>query len=243
MGTTTPALACSALVKRYGHAVALAGVDLTVEPGAVVGLVGPNGSGKTTALRIAAGIVRPDSGSVSVDGQPGATLAARARTGYVPDEPTGLDELTVGEYLHLVRALYRAGPAYGERAEGLLQAFRLGDRGGMRLGSLSHGLRRSTAIVAALALRPALAVVDEASAALDPTAASVLGDALRALASGGSGVLLATQDLDFARAACDEVALLGEGRIVERGSPAAVLAGFGGDSLEPELFAVLRAGA
>jgi len=243
MGTNTPALACSGLVKRYGRALALAGVDLTVERGAVGGLVGPNASGKTTALRIAAGIVRPDAGRVLVDGEPGATLAARARTGYVPDEPTGLDELTVGEYLDLVRALYRAGPAYAERAEGLLRAFRLGDRAGARLGSLSHGLRRATAVVAALALRPVLAVVDEASAALDPTAASVLAEALRALAAGGSGVLLATQDLEFARAACDEVALLVEGRIVERGSPAAVIAGFGGDSLEAELLAVLGAGA
>ncbi|MEX2211547.1 MAG: ABC transporter ATP-binding protein [Gaiellaceae bacterium] len=222
MGSPVVALACTGLVKRYGRTTVLGGVDLVVERGSVVGLVGPNGSGKTTTLRIAAGLVAADGGSALVDGERAGTTAAKARTGFVPDEPTGLDELTVGEYLGLVRALYRAGPEYDARAGALLAAFRLSGRERSLLGSLSHGLRRASAIVAALALRPALAVVDEASAALDPAASATLRESLRALAGGGGGVLLATQDLEFARETCDSVAVLGGGRIVEHG-PVAVL--------------------
>ena len=243
MPNAPPVLACSGVVKAYGRALAVDDLDLVVRRGSVVGLVGPNGSGKSTTLRIAAGLVRPDRGAVLVDGLPGGTLAAKARTGFVPDEPVGLDELTVWEYLELVRALYRAGPEYRRRASALLGAFALADRERAQLGALSHGLRRAAAATAALALRPALAVVDEASAALDPAAAATLGNALRALTAGGSGVLLATQDLGFARTTCHEVALLSAGRVVERGPAERVLNGFESDSLEFELLAVLGAGA
>jgi ABC-2 type transport system ATP-binding protein len=237
-----PVLACSGLVKRYGRDLALAGLELVLERGSVLGLVGPNGSGKTTTLRIAAGVVRPDAGTVLVDGEPGGTLAAKALTGFVPDEPSGLDELTAWEYLELVRALYRAAPGYRERARGLLGSFSLAGRDRALLGSLSHGQRRTVAAVAMLALRPRLAVVDEASSALDPVAAATLADALRALAGGGSGVLLATQDLGFAHATCDEVAVLSSGRIVDRGPVEVVLDRFRPGELEHELLAALGAG-
>lgn len=211
------ALSCTGLVKRYGAAVAVDGIDLVVERGSVVGLVGPNGSGKTTTLRLCAGIARPDQGCVLVDGLPQGTPAARGRVGYVPDEPTGLDELTVVEYLDLVRALYRAGPEYAVRARTLLAAFRLDGRGRAPLASLSHGARRATAVAAAFALRPAVAVVDEASAALDPEAVVALRDAIRALALGGTGVLIATQDLSFAERTCHEVVILASGRVAASG--------------------------
>jgi ABC-2 type transport system ATP-binding protein len=216
-GARPAALSCTGLVKRYGQAVAVDGVDLVVERGRVVGLVGPNGSGKTTTLRLCAGIAPPDEGSVLVDGLPHGRPAARSRVGYVPDEPTGLDELTVGEYLDLVRALYRAGPAYIPRAQTLLAAFRLDGRERALLGSLSHGARRATAVAAAFALRPAVAIVDEASAALDPEAVVALRDAVRALAFGGAGVLLATQDLSFAERTCHEVVILASGRVAASG--------------------------
>lgn len=211
------ALSCHGLVKRYGAAVAVDGIDFVVRRGSVVGLVGPNGSGKTTTLRLCAGLARPDAGRVLVDGMEQGTPAARARVGYVPDEPTGLDELTVAEYLDLVRALYRAGPEYAARARTLLAAFRLDGSERRPLGALSHGRRRATAVVAAFALRPVLAVVDEASAALDPEAVVALRDSIRALALGGAGVLIATQDLFFAERTCDEVVILASGRVEARG--------------------------
>lgn len=216
-GARPAALSCTGLVKRYRAAVALDGVDLVVRRGSVVGLVGPNGSGKTTTLRLSAGLARPDAGRVLVDGLEGGTPPARARVSFVPDEPTGLDELTVAEYLDLVRALYRAGPEYRGRSLALLGAFRLDGRDRAPLGSLSHGARRAAAIAAAFALRPALAVVDEASAALDPEAVVVLRDSVRALARAGTGVLVATQDLSFAERTCDEIVILASGRVAACG--------------------------
>lgn len=216
-GARPAALSCAGLVKRYGAAAAVDGVDLRVERGSVVGLVGANGSGKTTTLRLCAGLTRPDAGRVVVDGLEQGTSAARARVGFVPDEPTGLDELTVAEYLDLVRALYRADEEYGLRAGAFLAAFRLDGRLRRPLGALSHGARRATAMVAAFALRPPLVVVDEASAALDPEAVVALRDSIRALALGGAGVLIATQDLFFAERTCDEVAILASGRVAASG--------------------------
>ncbi|RDI74573.1 ABC-type multidrug transport system ATPase component [Gaiella occulta] len=213
-------LVARGLAKRYGRAAALADVDVRVPAGRVVGLVGPNGSGKTTLLHVVAGLTRPDAGTAVVAGEPAGSRLARARVGLVPDEPAGFDELTVGELVALVHGLWRAGDEATVRARVLLDAFGLAPRAGQRLGSLSRGLRRQASIVAAFSLAPPLVLVDEATATLDPEAIVVLDEAMRALASRGCGVLLATQDLAFADASCDELVLLAQGRVVERGTPA-----------------------
>ena len=136
----------------------------------------------------------------------------------VPDEPTGLDELTVEEHVTLVHALWRADDAAVARAEALLSAFGLAPRRRQRVGTLSRGLRRQASAVAALSLAPPLLLVDEATATLDPEAVVVLGEALAALAGRGCGVLLATQDLHFAESTCHELLLLDRGVVVDRGA-------------------------
>ncbi len=225
-------LAAAGLRKSFGPARAVDGLDLEVRSGSIVGLVGPNGSGKSTTLRIIVGLLAADEGSAIIAGAPAGSLAARAATGYVPDEPTGLDELSVAEFLRLVSALYREPPGFTARAAALLAAFGLERRRDARLGSLSHGLRRAAAMTAAFALAPPLVVVDEATAALDPEAVVVLREALHALAARGSGVLLATQDLSFAEAVCGGVSLLSRGRQLAHGSPAELRARFGAATLE-----------
>lgn len=241
-GSGRPALSCTGLVKRYGRTAAVDGVDLEVRRGSVVGLVGPNGSGKTTALRLCVGLERPDRGFILVDGEPQGSPSARARAAFVPDEPDGLDELTVAEYVSLVRALYRAPAAYDVRARALLAAFRLDARTRAQLGSLSHGMRRAVSIVAALALAPPLVVVDEAAAALDPEAAVVFREALRASAGRGSGALVATQELHFAERVCDRVVLLCAGRVVASGDVASVVRRHGASSLEEAFVAAIGGG-
>jgi ABC-2 type transport system ATP-binding protein len=203
----------------YGTVRAVCALDLVVRRGRIVGLVGPNGSGKTTVLHLAAGLLRPLTGELTVEGLTAGRLEARARLALVPDEPTGLDELSVGEYLGLVRALWRAEPRAERRAEVLLDVFALRGRLTSRLGGLSRGWRRRAAIVAALQLAAPVTLVDEATATLDPEAVVGLRESLRTLAGRGGAVLLATQDLHFAVDVCDEIVLLVDGTVRAAGTP------------------------
>jgi ABC-2 type transport system ATP-binding protein len=237
--TRTPPLAVDDLTVRFGSVTAVDGVRLRVERGQIVGLVGPNGCGKTTTLRAIMGLVEPTEGRVEVAGRDAGSLEARARVAWLPDEPSGLDELTAAEYLDLVRALYGAGEDFLHRADTLIGAFGLADRRRTMLGALSHGLRRIVAFVGAAALRPPLLVVDEATAALDPGAVLVLRETLRSHARGGGGVLLATQDLNFAEVVCECVTLLDHGRIVADGRVNRLLARYSARSLEDVFVAAL----
>lgn len=236
-------LVVTGVSKRFGTSVALEGVDLHVGPGAVVGLVGPNGSGKTTLLRSAAGLVAVDSGSILVVGAPAGSHSARASSALVPDEPAGFDELTGGELVALAHALWKADEHARARSRTLVHAFGLEGRLDQRVGTLSRGLRRQVSAVAALSLGTPLVLVDEATATLDPEAVVVLGEALKALAGRGVGVLLATQDLHFAGAVCDEIVLLHRGVIIDRGSPLALRDRHGAESIEDVFLAALGDGA
>ena len=216
LGPVQP-LVVEALDVRYGAVRAVVELSLEVPSGSVVGLLGPNGCGKTSTLRAVVGLLRPRAGRVVVNGVEQGTVSARAQLAYVPDEPNGLDELAIAEYLALVRTLYRESAAFDARAGSLCGAFGLSSRLRMRLGALSHGQQRVVSIVAALALARPLTIVDEATAALDPEAVIVLREALRAAAERGGGVLVATQDLAFAERVCDGVVLLSGGRVVASG--------------------------
>ncbi len=225
-------LEATAIGKRFGSTVALADVTLRIPAGSIVGLVGPNGSGKTTALRMVAGLVRPDLGVVGVCGARAGTIEARQRLALVPDEPSGFDELTVVEYVSLLGRLYRVPAGHGPGPTALLDAFDLELLRDERLGALSRGRRRQVSFVAALALGTPLLVIDEATATLDPEAVVVTRSALRAHARRGGSVLLATQDLGFAESVCDSVTMLREGRVVTSGTPADVVRRFGARDLE-----------
>lgn len=231
------------LVKRFGSAVALDGVDLDVRAGSVVGLVGPNGSGKTTLLHVAAGLVSPDCGTALVAGAPAGSMQARRALALIPDEPSGFDELQPAELVVLVHRLWAAAPPASQRARVLVDAFGLAPRMSTSIGALSRGLRRQVAAVAGLSLAPRLLLVDEATATLDPEAVVVLREAVAVLAEQGSGVLLATQDLHFAESACDEVVLLARGRVLERGAPRALLERHGLRTLEEVFLAAVGEGA
>jgi ABC-2 type transport system ATP-binding protein len=210
---------------RYGPVHAVRGVSFEVARGAVVGLIGPNGCGKTSTLRAVAGLVQPNRGRVIVNGAAHGTISARRQLVYVPDEPDGLDELCVDEYLRLVRVLYGAGAEFDARAEALVRSFGLESSRRLCLGALSHGRRRATSFVGAFALARPLLVVDEATAALDPEASVVMREALRAAAAAGAGVLVASQELAFAERACDEIVLLGNGRVLTAGPTQALTRG------------------
>jgi ABC-2 type transport system ATP-binding protein len=225
----------------FGAVRAVDGLDLRVDDGAVVGLVGPNGCGKTTTLRAVLGLLEREAGTVSVAGVRGGSRAARARTAWVPDEAAGLDELTVAETFRLVGALWRADADYERRTELLARMFRLDERVEATVGSLSHGQRRLVTIVAAVALSCPLLVLDEATAALDPEAVIVLREVVLGVAARGTGVLVATQDLHFAESVCDRVTLLSAGRAAAEGAVDELRRRFSAASLEEVFVAALGA--
>jgi len=229
------------LTVAYGGVRAVDALDLDVDEGHVVGLVGPNGSGKTTTLRAVLGLVAPTGGRATVEGFPAGTLAARANAAWIPDEPAGLEELTVAEHLDLVRALWRADEGFSRRAGVLTRVFALDARLRSPLGSLSHGQRRLVAVIGAVALARPLLLVDEATAALDPEAVIVLREVLRGVAGRGTGVLLATQDLHFAEAVCDRVTLVSAGRAAAEGRLDELRARYRAASLEEVFVAAVGA--
>lgn len=235
----SPLLELRGIVQSYGRVPALAGVDLVVAPGVVCGLVGPNGSGKTTALHVAAGLIRPRAGTAVVCGFAAGSPDARRRVALVPDEPAGFDELMPDEYLALVRSLWGCGAREERRAETLLESFGLAAHLPKRLAELSRGLRRRVAIVGGLQLARPVTLIDEAAAALDPEAVVALRAAVAALAERGGSVLLATQDLWLAQRTCSAVTLLESGRAVAAGSPADLCREHGRESLEDVLLDVL----
>ena len=201
------------VTKRFGHVRALTDVELRVRGGQVVGLVGPNGSGKSTLLSIVAGLVGADSGEVTVAGERAGTLGAARAVAFVPDDPSGLDELTALELLTLLAVLHGAPASAAARRAALADAFELAPLLARQVGELSRGQRRKTALVGALQLDVPLLLVDEATATLDAAAVVALRDAIDAWAGRGGGVVLASHDRVFVDTVADVVVPLAGGAI------------------------------
>jgi ABC-2 type transport system ATP-binding protein len=238
-------LRIAGVTKRYGEKTVVSGLSLTVEPGVVAGLVGPNGCGKTTTLRLIAGLIAPEEGRISVSGYDTAVspLDAKRNLGFVPDTPSGFEQLTVREYLGLYRDLYRQPrDRYEERAGVVLEAFGLLEYGEANLGELSHGIRRKVATTAALSLDVPTILIDEPTVGLDPEGVVVLRRLVRHIGRTGSAVLLATQDLTFAERVCDYLFLLHNGRLVADGSPALLRERYHASSIEETFLAVTGMG-
>lgn len=238
-------LRVSSVTKRYGDKAVVSGISLTVEPGVVAGLVGPNGCGKTTTLCIIAGLKSPDEGRASVSGYDTVVspLDAKRNLGFVPDTPSGFEQLSVREYLDLYRVLYRQPRArYDDKARVVLEAFGLLEYGEASLGELSHGMRRKVAATAALCLDVPAILIDEPTVGLDPEGVVVLRRLMRHVGLTGSAVLLATQDLAFAERVCDHLFLLHDGRLVADGSPARLRERYRANSIEETFLTVTGTG-
>lgn len=197
-------------------------VGLTVRAGEVVGLLGPNGAGKTTTFRLLTGLLAPDAGQVLLRGQPlEGPLHARVRAGlgYLPQHATLFRGLTVRQHLWVPLEARGASRA---QAESLLQDAGLTALADAPAVRLSGGERRRLEIARCLAGDPAVLLLDEPFAGVDPVAVGELATRFRSLADGGLGVLLTDHAAREALELCDRVVLLVEGRVVLRGSPADV---------------------
>jgi ABC-2 type transport system ATP-binding protein len=211
------------LRKTYGDTAALAGLDLAVAGGTVFGLLGPNGAGKTTAVSVLTTLVRADAGRAVVAGADVATDpgAVRERIGLV-GQHAAVDEVLSGrQNLVLFGRLMHLGASRArERAEALLERFGLMDAADRPAASYSGGMRRRLDLAAGLIRSPAVLFLDEPTNGLDPRSRSEVWDAVRALASDGTTVVLTTQYLEEADRLADRIAVVDGGRVVAEGSPA-----------------------
>jgi ABC-2 type transport system ATP-binding protein len=204
--------------------VALEGLTLDVPAGEIFGCLGPNGSGKTTTLRIIMGLCRADAGSVSVLGLPHADPAWRARVGYVPEQPYLYDHLTCREYLdYLGRLLGLPKALRHERVEALIDRVGLRSAADQRLRGFSKGMQQRTALAQALLGEPELIFLDEPMSGLDPMGRHLVRELITDLRRQGRTVFFSTHILSDAESLCDRVALLRLGRLLAVGPLSEIL--------------------
>ena len=204
------------LVKRYGDLVAVAGVDLTVEPGDVYGYLGPNGAGKTTSLRMMLGLIRPTAGEVRLFGRdPQVTVRALEGVAGFVEAPRFYPYLSGMENLRMMAA-FDGGDAR-ERIAPSLEIVDLADRAKDRVGGYSHGMRQRLGIAAALLRDPRLMLLDEPTTGLDPGGMRDMRQLVRRLAGEGITVVLSSHLLSEVEELCNRVAIVRNGRMVYEG--------------------------
>jgi ABC-2 type transport system ATP-binding protein len=221
----TPAIELRGLTKRFGDTLALDHVDLVVRTGFVFGFLGRNGAGKTTALRILAGLARPTSGTAYVLGHDvtHARDAARTRIGFLPDVPGFYPWMTAREYLEFAGRLFGLeSPVLDERADALLEMAGLASVT-TRVGGFSRGMKQRLGIAQALINAPSLLMLDEPTSALDPIGRREVLEMVASL-HGRTTVFFSTHILADVERVCDAVAILERGRVVESASIAELTA-------------------
>jgi len=215
------------LTKVYpGGKPALNGISFAVDRGEIFGFLGPNGSGKTTTVRILVTLLRATSGAARVGGFDVERMPGRVRQsiGYTAQAVGVDDDLTVHEHLVLQALLHGLPPSREQqrRIEEVIETFSLSDVAGERAGRLSGGLRRRLDIAQALVHQPPVLFLDEPTIGLDPQARNALWGHLRRTSREGTTIFLTTQYLDEADRACDRIAIVDGGVLVKEGTPSAL---------------------
>jgi ABC-type multidrug transport system ATPase subunit len=216
------AITVNGLSKRYGKVVALDGVGFSVPPGKILGLLGPNGSGKTTTVAILSTSLLPDGGSANVGGHDVVLEAAAVRglIGFAGQSAAVDANLTGRENLELIGRLSRVPRReVRQRVEELLHSFGLEDDAERLARTYSGGMRRRLDVAAALVHRPQVLFLDEPTTGLDPESRFGLWRLVQRLVSDGTTALLTTQYLEEADALADNVVILDHGRVIESGTP------------------------
>ena len=233
-----------ALRKVFGERVALEGLNLVVHRGEIFGLLGANGSGKTTTIRMLCGLLAPTSGEARVVGHDVVRDAekVRRRIGYMSQRFGLYEDLTVQENLRFYSGVYglRGSEARVRIAE-LMEELDLGPRSRQLAGTLSGGWKQRLALACATAHKPDLLFLDEPTAGVDPASRQRFWNQIGAFAARGTAILLTTHYMDEA-ARCERLAFLLAGRLIADGTPDEITAHFGQPTLE-QVFIALQARA
>jgi ABC-2 type transport system ATP-binding protein len=218
-------LTIDGVTKRFGRLIAVDALSLSVPAGSVHAFLGPNGAGKTTTIRMCVGLLRPDAGSIAIDGHDVVSdgVAARRLIAYVPDEPYLYERLTGREFLDFTGRIYGLDRATFERrlAE-VSERFSLHEFIDHVAEGYSHGMRQRVVLAAAVLHAPRLLIVDEPLVGLDPRHIRVVLDLLREVARSGGAVLMSTHTMATVEDVADEITVMDHGKVLASGSVAAV---------------------
>lgn len=204
-----------------GNIKAVDNINLDIKPGEIFGFLGPNGAGKTTTIKMIVGLLKPDSGKVTIGNIDvwANPLEAKSMISYVPDNPEIYDKLKGIEYLNFIADMY--GVSKSEREEKMnyfLEIFNIKDSIGDIIGSYSHGMKQKLVLTSALINNPDLFILDEPMVGLDPKSAFNLKEIMRKMCNEGKTVFFSTHVLEVAEKLCDRIAIINKGKIVAMGT-------------------------
>jgi ABC-2 type transport system ATP-binding protein len=209
------------LVKKFGDLVAVNDLSLTVSRGEFFAVLGPNAAGKTTTIKILAGLIKPTAGTARLAGYDVQThpLEARRRLAYVPDFPFLYEKLTPWEFFRFTGQLFHMDEGRMQSAgRELVERFNLGPYVNKPIEGLSHGTRQRVAILSALLHDPEVFVIDEPMVGLDPRHARVVKDVLRERSLAGMTVFMSTHELSVAEEMADRIGIIHQGRLIAVGT-------------------------
>ncbi len=226
-----PIILIKDLTRRFGDFTAVDHISFEIEPGQVVGYLGPNGSGKTTTIRMLLGLIRPSEGSARVIGFDAASQSeeVRARTGYMSQKFALYNELTSRENLIFYAGVY--GVQDTHRVDELLEQLNLSPVSGQLVRTLSAGWRQRLALAAAIVHRPRLLLLDEPTSGVDPTARRAFWELIYGLVAEGITILVTTHYMDESEY-CNRVGILNNGRLLALDTPANLKASLPGKMWE-----------
>lgn len=210
------------IVKKFGDLVAVNDITLTIPRGQFFAVLGPNAAGKTTTLKILAGLMKPTAGTARICGYDTQRepLEVHRRLAYVPDFPFLYDKLTPAEFFRFIGQLFGMTDAQIEtNMRELVTRFHLTDFVNLPLESLSHGTRQRVAIVSALLHDPEVFVIDEPMVGLDPQHARVAKDVFKERSLAGMTVLMSTHELSVAEEMADRIGIISSGKLIAVGTP------------------------
>lgn len=233
----TAGLVAAAVTRTFPGGAGVHGVDIAVRPGEIHALVGLNGAGKTTLMRLLLGMLRPDAGTITVDGMPLRTLppAVWARVGQVSESVPAYGDLTTRENLVLFARLHGlARGAAAAAAAAAMDEFAISPYADVRARRLSSGNRQRLALAAALQHDPHVVVLDEPTNTLDPAGVVLLRESLRVRCSRGAAILVSSHHLDEVARIADRISVVNAGRVIGTLDP-------GGLELERSFFALVLA--
>ncbi|HTB82553.1 MAG TPA: ABC transporter ATP-binding protein [Candidatus Sulfotelmatobacter sp.] len=209
------------LVKKFGDLSAVSDISLTIARGEFFAMLGPNAAGKTTTMKLLAGLMKPTSGHARICGFDVQTdpLEARKRLAYVPDYPFLYDKLTPREFFRFTGEMFRFDAARTEKnTRELIERFHLGEFADRAIEGLSHGTRQRVAIAAALLHDPEVFVIDEPMVGLDPQHARIVKDVLKERSLAGMTVFVSTHQLAIAEEMADRIGIINDGKLIAIGT-------------------------